>query len=389
MEREDKPLGVKQPLTGPEDYSDWKDNVTCALDMKGLLTSITDAGRQDADGNAVPQTAQNLRKNQLALSHLKLTMDPNVKILVADCTTASEAFTALDTVFGAQSKAVVLQLKRELDNLKMHGGETIMAYFNRGRDLRRRLVMAGKTTSEEDLCIQLLEGLPEEYESTRAVIMAQYTGGSTLDVFTTMQQLLSREAALSKHSEEAPAQAYFGKAVNQGGRKPYHQGNNGTSFSGGFKGKVNPSKGKTCYYCNKKNHVLAECRKRIADQAQRTGGSGKDPVLAAAFMASSGSPFYSGEGKEHWMLDTAASHHISNSLDGMFDLRPCDLIIKTANGNTKATVEGALQLSTTLSTGEVISFRLNTVYYLPNNEGNLISLLPVYRTGHIYKQSAI
>jgi hypothetical protein len=83
-----------------------------------------------------------------------------------------------------------------------------------------------------------------------------------------------------------------------------------------------------------------------------------------------------------WIADTGASSHMTNSLDGMFDLQKCNTEIKLGNGKSmKALKQGKYRGIIKQDNGKSITLTLQEVKYVPELWTNLLSLTKVIQNG--------
>lgn len=70
-------------------------------------------------------------KEDKALATTALSIEPQHKIHITDCTKASEAWDALTKVFEPKSRPRILQLKKQMVSIKLDHDETMMSYLGR------------------------------------------------------------------------------------------------------------------------------------------------------------------------------------------------------------------------------------------------------------------
>lgn len=112
----------------------------------------------------------------------------------------------------------MLNLRRELANLRMAKDESILRYFNRGKTLAWEIFSLGDPADDAHLVTSLLMGLPKRYELTATVLSAL----PELTVQRAQEQLQAAEArlALDARTHDGPRAKDKGNALAtaEGGR---------------------------------------------------------------------------------------------------------------------------------------------------------------------------
>lgn len=138
--------------------------------------------------------------------------------------------------FAAKSQARLMQLKQELNNLKLGikllgEREAIQQYIARAKDLMYDLKAVGSAIEESEVALHVLQGLPSEYKVTvEALSLADEL---TLDGI--LAKLLQVEQRVER--EDPTAVPIYGTRTT-----------------------------KKCHYCGKAGHIQAQCRIKAADQ---------------------------------------------------------------------------------------------------------------------------
>ena len=122
------------------------------LITKGLWTPVSGAGD-------VNETS-----DQKALALIGLCVKDHHLSTLVGCKTAKEAWETLEAVYKAKSNARRLQLKRDLNSLRMLGGEPLTKYVARAKSIRDQLIAAGHPIKEEEVVWSVLAGLPSQYD---------------------------------------------------------------------------------------------------------------------------------------------------------------------------------------------------------------------------------
>ena len=166
-------------------------------------------------------------------------------------------------------------------------------------ELRDQLAAAGHTTNDEEVAAALLAGPPADYDVIVAVLEIT---ADKVDLDVLLGKLLTAEQRLPKADEPAAPRAYAGaakRAPRDGGRRP-------------------PLR---CFYCDQLGRMVRDCPKARADRArganQAAGDLGRGVAMAAVKHVEAGG----------WVLDSGASHHITNDASTMSDMRPLEMTV--------------------------------------------------------------
>eukprot|EP00983_Pelagomonas_calceolata_P078246 1154201-Pelagomonas_calceolata.AAC.2 len=123
---------------------------------------------------------------------------------------------------------------------------------------------------------------------------------------------------------------------------------------------------KECFYCHKKEHIKAECRKRIHDEKKKTS--------AVALMAAQNNR---DEDYQLWTLDSGSTKHITPDKTQFIHLRDLSVDIFITFGNhTKEPAHGIGDdvIRTQLLNGQFSHFILTDVLYVPGAMTSLFSV---------------
>ena len=249
-------------------------------------------------------------------------------------------------------------------------GEPLTKYVGRATDLRDKLAAAGFEVKDEEVVLSILAGLPKEYETVVAVLELS---DATLKLDDLLPKLLQAEQRMPR-GEKGPEAAYFSRRMGQDWKAK-----SGASGAGSAGRKET----RECFYCGKRGHLKADCRKKKADElrAQRDRGQGGGWAHAVAMAAST-----TGNTQE-WVLDSGASHHITFQRDLLQDARPCrkDISIMFANGERGAAESvGDVLIKTT----EDVALKLQHVLYVPSAAANLFSISSATAGGATFQFSS-
>ncbi|CAL2270480.1 unnamed protein product [Prunus armeniaca] len=261
------------------------------------------------------------------LSLLIATLSDDAIEYVVGSKTSAEAWTHLQDRYATVSRARVNHLKTEFHT--MHKGvDSIEKYLLRIKTTRDQLVAVGERIIDDDVVITALNGLPEDYDMIRTVLLAR---DSTIGLKDLRAQLLNaeRQAEIHMHALSHSMNAMMAMCAssqptssgyNSGGAKHFSQGSsstqgsssrpyngyNGSQFrsspqsdrfrssgyhgsrfyfdkhgsnSSGFKQQWGPSSGSKphvipeCQICSKRGHTAANCFYR------NTADSNSPPII--------------------------------------------------------------------------------------------------------------
>ena len=172
-----------------------------------------------------------------------------------ECATAKDAWDAFANLFKSKSQARRLQLKGELSGLHKEAAEPFVKYFARAKHLKSQLLSVGTSVEEDELCLSVLNGLPEEYATLTTVLI---TSEKALSMQDMLASLLVVENKVTKPVSESKAYV-----ARQGG------GSAGKGQSTGGS-KQTPKETRKCHHCGKTGHLKKDCWKR---QREASGAS--------------------------------------------------------------------------------------------------------------------
>lgn len=278
---------------------------------------------------------------------------------LSTCATAKSAWELLETAYQARSNARKLQLRKEINGLKMLPGEPLTKYFARARALSDGLAAAGHDVNQTELVWSVLAGLPDEYNTAATILQM---GDDDMDLDTILPKLLPVEQTSTKNESTGEGTAYA--AQFRGARGGFD--NSGQRHAGR---KGSDKQDKKCHYCGKLGHFKAECRKKARDDAERGNGNTRQPLALPALH----------DGVEsEWMLDTGAAWHITSDKSKFITFKQVEdddeHVVRIANGTRiKARGWGSVHVPGDPN-GKWTGVTLKEVYYMPGFKVNLISI---------------
>lgn len=312
------------------------------------------------------QSAKEARAEQQALSLIMLSVKPQHYVMVRLAGTARAAWAALAEEFRSTDRARVMNLRTEVNTIKMGTRESAVEYFNRGRALVWELNMLGVIIVDEHLLSALLTGLDDKFAQQKEILANM----DELDLDKALVKLRAGETRMraEKQRRAPPVKTALAASagVGNGSWKPRSAGD-----------AKRPDRRK-CFQCNKVGHLRAACPEAVAEPNHRDG---------VAMFATTGVALHGTEDPVHeevaggsglpagWIVDSGASHHMTWGAEKLTQLGPCKPVkIKLANGKVHtATKAGTVEFDA-LVDGDTVAVTLEDVLVVP---GLAVSLLSV------------
>ncbi len=318
--------------------------------------------------------------NESAYSDLILSMEDEVNFALVDEATTKElpdgdaalAWKNLCNKHEPKTSATKVELKLRFNQSKLEDArKDPEEWVTELEILRQKLKVMKSEITDEDMMIHILNNLPKEYENLVEVAEQKLDDKSDPLDLEGLKTLLRRKYQRIKRldsendkEEEAllTRGTYKGRChkCGQWGHKRADCKSNGTSNhrnksnNNRVQGNNNnnnqeakkPKFNGNCNYCKKRGHKEVDCfkkkreegnkNKETASNAQQSEDSKKDEsevVLMSTVVKDSKISELT------WIADTGASSHMTNSLDGMFDLQDCNTEMKLGNGKSMKAIK--------------------------------------------------
>lgn len=245
--------------------------------------------------------------------------------------------------------------------------------------------------SDEDLMVHIIANLPKPYSEFITSIendLEQSTVTVTLDQLLSRMRNFYRRKFYSegyvKDSDEVALSAFKGTCRSCGtyGHKASDckkKGSNQSSNSGGPK-----SPNVVCTYCKKPGHKEEKCWAKQKDDKKKEESKSETVDIALVTMFEPDETAHSAivRDRDFFLCDSGATSHMTNNIDGMFDLKEIDKTVQVGNGSiVKATMMGKIKTTVQNDDGKEISVVLNDVNLVPDLKFNLLSVGKLSKKG--------
>ena len=382
---------------GKGDFGMWKYKLLGQLEIQGLGSVLQ-------EGSTLYKTSEKLEEGaDPVLDPAKVAKDTRVKNLMGTCLsdmilrkvmhepTALAMWKALERDYQTKTLPNRIYLKQQFASFKMDESKSVEENMDGFLKLIGDLASLNITISDEDQAIQLLTGLPSQYEAL--VHTLKYgTGKDTLTVREVVSSAYAKEIELKQKGLLGKAgKTNEGLYVESRGRssKRNDRGNGnsqsgrGRSKSRGQRSQSKPranKDGKTaCFICKKEGHWKRECPQRQnksqdSNDSANTVSERRQPLVLTVSTLDS---------KQEWVLDFGCSFHITPQRDVLYNYKDVNGGKVLMANNTQCDVKGIGNIKIRNTDGvEVI---LTDVRYMPQMSRNLISYGMLEKAGCTYK----
>ncbi|KAJ4793674.1 hypothetical protein LUZ62_044920 [Rhynchospora pubera] len=290
------------------------------------------------------------RQDQLILGWLRSSLVEAIQAQVVSCTSTSSLWSTLHHQFASNSRAKLIDLKRQLQTIRKEGS-SCTEFLQRIRKIADELAFVGAPISDDDLVLTTLNGLGSDFNSFVAATTA--TSRHEVLSFADLQGLLlSHESLLQSQTTAASPAAFVtfsqngaGKGGGQNFKRQFSNNRAPNQTAGqyqshpvtqppaaiGFQPNYNPhqrqgnlqstsqSKAQSqstqsdastlCQICKKPGHSAKQCRYRYTPDANYKPKS----QSYQAYVAQPSNTINSAD----WILDSGASHHVTDDINNL------------------------------------------------------------------------
>jgi hypothetical protein len=370
------------PFSGKgEDWNRWS---------KTFLATATAKGYRDILKPEDPNAEIDVNLNIQAYNDLILSCQEEITFGIVDESVSEEfpdgdarlAWSNLQDKFEPLTGAAKVQTKLEFHQLKLSSADEDPDPWMTNLELkRRRLKTLGTIIDDDDLILHILNNLPKEYETVVQLCEEDLTRGNA-DLQVVKDRIRARFNRILKANEASDeAIALMTKSQFKGACTVC--GKIGHKGADCFTLEKNKDKKEAFFKRlkekrNKSNHKYNR-NKKFGNHKQNNGNSDQDTSMAMTNLDEEMILIAPNEpalfNNFTWIADSGATTHMTNNLDGMFDLQDANMNISVGDGRKMTTSKIGKWKGTAIDKeGNRKIVTLTNVSYVPELMVNLFSL---------------
>ena len=340
-----------------DNYKVWKERVLLHLGWMDIDYAIRKDEPPGITETSTPDAVDLYEKwersNRLSVMFIKTKICASIRGSVDQHTKVKDLLHAIDEQFETSDKSLASTLIMKFSSMRHNEFKSVRDYIMRMRDIAAQLKDLEVTMSDSFLVHFILCTLPPQYGPFKISYNTHKDKWSINELLTMCVQ------------EEGRLRMEEGEKVNltiassSKKRKDHIQ----EKGKGKFSAKPDIKKESSCFFCKKKGHVKKDCIKF------KTWLEKKGNFLAFVYESNMVNINHN-----TWWIDSGISIHVSNTLQGMTNLRkPMGSEHYIYSGSQMSShVEAVGTCSLILSSG--FSLHLEKTFYVPGFTRNLISV---------------
>ena len=307
-----------------------------------------------------------VRQDKLILHAILSSVDASIITMLGNVKNSKQAWDVLHKMFASKTRARAMHLKERLTR-SSKGSKSVSEYLQGIKMISDELAIINKPIDDDDLVIHALNGLGSEFKEVSAALRTR----ENAIAFDELHDLLVDHETFLQRDQESTIiptaqMAYRGK--------PHYQKRGPVNNRSDSQGQPNRP---ICQYCDKTGHTAKVCYKLHGYPPKMNGYSHKNVAKPTAHSA-----MYTPHATESdWILDSGATHHLTNTLDDLHITNPYQGKdqITIGDGNTiPISHVGKANLSIPNHT-----LHLPKVFHVPNISCKLLSVSNLCKTNPI------
>ncbi|GAU12277.1 hypothetical protein TSUD_141850 [Trifolium subterraneum] len=296
-------------------YSDGSFSAPSETILTAVSSSTTPPSETTPTTASLPVTTPNpayqtwRRQDRLIYGALLTTLSNEVASLVSQTKTSHDLWILLKNTYAKASRSHLKQLKERLRTASK-GTQSITAYMHHLKQTADLLASLGSPVSVEDMTDYVLHGLDDGY---RAIIDGVNARDTPINFDDLLEKLLIQELSLAAAQKQTPAPL---TALNVQARP-----NSNNKFrSGQYAAQSNQRTGThkpflgRCQWCNIKGHVLSQCQNFRQQHPSVPPPPRNSHTHTGQVQVNTAT---AGPLQQDFLVDSGATHHITNDLDNL------------------------------------------------------------------------
>lgn len=369
------------PKLDGDNYVTWKFQVQLLLESVGAKGVVTGALVKNEASST--ESAAYDKLDLKARTIISGTVGPNQIPVIFHCTGAKAMWDALAATHDDKSQFSMTRLYQQFYSYTYDASKSLTEMYHEIERIAIQLRENGRTIEEELVVSKITSCLPASCKPLKAswdsVPVREQTMANLLQRLKKEDQEIKAET--EDNSANVNAEAFMTKTGNKG------KGNSS---------KKNPNHGLTCHYCKKRNHVVKDCRKKMADEKSGSGEStpkvnpgnvnsqsGNNGKQTGSKKNGNPSAYTVADGAEFldtWIHDSGCSQHLTCQREWFIEFKDHKQPVHIADRSKVYSVGiGTVQLEA-LVQGEWKTIHLKNVLYVPQML-NLFSEAMVVKRG--------
>lgn len=368
-------------------YLIWATQIEALLKAKGIWKYVCHDGSAFVEATSettttaatAKETETMMKEKSVACATIICTIEPEYIPMVAGEDDPRTIWKKLSDANMSKCKASTHTLRNRLLNMTMEPSETVREYVNRICTIERKLSFAGKIVDVSDKKYSLLNGLRNEFEVKKTILMESYD----MSFERMVSSLEQTEDQVMKTSGERNVN------IQSGSTFITHKGHSRRDC--------------TCYICGKKGHMMKDCffnprSRNYKPSMKRTSLVTSNLKKRNLLPHEGGSNNRSGgheceftfmvhrrnDIRNKWFLDSCASRHLCNVREYFVSYKSLSKGEHVNAACEGATVDvvgvGNVKVSQMID-GKKMTTLLQDVGYAPRCRTNLVSLTKAQRAG--------
>lgn len=343
-------------------YPSWRFIIEKVIKNRKLQkVTFEEVKQENVEANADKETeAQELLANSL---------ESNIVTKVLTCNTAHQIWVRLESIYQLKGEGNIESLLTKFWSIKMTEEEEMASWIGRVEELASEIKSSGEEISDRALRAKLIGGLTSRYDGFARAWNATTQPERTL---TKLIDRLIQDENIFREKEDTSKSKTDIALYSKNRKNPIHSTN--SSYES-----------RSCNYCHKKGHLIAECRKRLYNNTKES----RQPNLQNSHQKSKGAPYNKSndqvafmtlsksESSKSWFADSGASAHMAKDIDDFHSYRSFNVQKKIILGDKSfiyAHGSGKVSFNAELPNNESHCFDLEDVLYVPSLTVNLVSI---------------